>query len=646
MVKGNLIKIFRRRQSSSYRFRGIFLAVCLANCCRLTIVWRPFENRNSQITSTDSWGVNISARISVQSMGIYLEDAIARTIQRISSWSDLRQFLQNAAAKNRLTPEIKLALDRRSVELSRGIVEQKTGLDLTNLSPAEEKIVKAASQYLSIKTSQGSHATRTMDQLRDHGLLGAAENSVCRGSPTDGFKTLTDANHGEVSYERIVVDHPDEFSARAVWYARRTLALPNSSASAPAPEDGDTQTRTMALLTWYKNSAAENEGVIPAFSNEDAAAAIGILNMQTHGRAFGNIQSRIDFACYKAGLPPLGLAADDPFGLAWSRQDRPWAFPVDAMRMAAQLRAWSDDDFDRAMREAERLPGQAHLIWNSAFALEAEAIKAWAYGFAHQVPSEQLSVEIESKRNARWSRDELILALDLYMKQRNAPLKKEADEITELSLVLNQFGVAIGQRNSGTYRNTNGVYMKLMNFRRFDPSYTADGKTGLKRGNKDEALVWEQFSGNLAGLAQVAHFIRSGIADTSAGIDISGPDETDIAEAEEGKVATRTHRFRERDRRLVEAAKAMALREHGRLFCVACDFDFSERYGDAGSGIIDVHHTKPVHTMLPGENTKVVDLVLLCANCHRVVHSKRRWLTVEQVKAALTVKSMQGESCN
>lgn len=357
--------------------------------------------------------------------------------------------------------------------------------------------------------------------------------------------------------------------------------------------------------------------------------------MQKYGRAHGNMQSRIDFACCRANLPPLGLAAEEPFELAWAQERRTWAFPVQAMQRASQLREWADEDFDKVLRETERLPGQAHLIWKDALAKEEAAIKAWAFGFATDAPTDTVVEEKRAKRNAVWSRDELILALDLYMRHRASPPGKDSPEIAELSEVLNQLGAVLGQRTSGTYRNPNGVYMKLMNFRRFDPDYTSDGKTGLTRGNQDESRVWDQFAGDPLRLAEVSRFIRQGISDHRTDEDLAVPDEPGIEEAEEGKVATRVHRYRERDRRLVEEAKIQALKTHGRLFCVACGFDFSERYGDVGANIIDVHHTRPVHTMQPGEKTKVVDLTLLCSNCHRVVHSRRKWLTIDQVKAAL-----------
>jgi 5-methylcytosine-specific restriction protein A len=42
--------------------------------------------------------------------------------------------------------------------------------------------------------------------------------------------------------------------------------------------------------------------------------------------------------------------------------------------------------------------------------------------------------------------------------------------------MLNQLAAALGHRRGAKYRNTNGVYMKLMNFRSLDPEYTREGK--------------------------------------------------------------------------------------------------------------------------------------------------------------------------
>lgn len=236
--------------------------------------------------------------------------------------------------------------------------------------------------------------------------------------------------------------------------------------------------------------------------------------------------------------------------------------------------------------------------------------------------------------NPAWSRDELILALDLYMKNPTSPPGKGSAEVAELSRVLNELGRKLGQGTEPDYRNSNGVYMKLMNFRRFDPVFIDSGRKGLTRGNKDEQVVWDEFSSDPARLARAASAIRSVVAG-DVGLPDAGhyedEDEGQI-EAQEGRLLTRLHRFRERNRTIVLKRKEHALRQHARLFCQACGFDFQKVYGDRGKGFIECHHTKPVHEVQPGEKTRLEDLTLLCANCHRMVHATRPWLKVDEVR--------------
>jgi 5-methylcytosine-specific restriction protein A len=239
----------------------------------------------------------------------------------------------------------------------------------------------------------------------------------------------------------------------------------------------------------------------------------------------------------------------------------------------------------------------------------------------------------EQARNPPWTRDELILALELYMRNPVSPPSKSSVEVQELSATLNKLGVALGFAENNKFRNANGVYMKMMNFRRFDPEYTATGKVGLTRGNRDEKEVWREFSQDKARLVNVAHAIRQAITLPSEGtLDF---DDEGITEAEEGRLLTRLHRRRERSRKLVEQRKLKALEELGRLRCEACSFDFEERYGSRGKGFIEAHHTKPVETLVEGSKTKLEDLALLCANCHRMVHATRPWLTVNELQRLL-----------
>jgi len=65
--------------------------------------------------------------------------------------------------------------------------------------------------------------------------------------------------------------------------------------------------------------------------------------------------------------------------------------------------------------------------------------------------------------------------------------------VTELSAFLGKLAGVRGATDAETFRNANGVYMKMMNFRRFDPEYTVGGKVGLVRGNKLEKVIWDEF---------------------------------------------------------------------------------------------------------------------------------------------------------
>ena len=438
-----------------------------------------------------------------------MDERIARTIRSIGSIEALAQFEKNARDRNALDDEVRDAIRRRSADLGRTLIAQRTGLDLTDLSPAEEKIVQAVAEYVGVMKREGKDATRTLLQLRNRGLLNSAETAVAKAKPTQGFQTLADEDLVDLSYEQIILDHPDEFSARAHWFARRTLGLPNDSTKPPAKSISPTQQRTETLLQWLKAQSASNGGVIPRYTNADAAAVLGMEDMHKFGRVFGNIQSRIDFACYVIGLPPLGLAADAPFDMAWNQQERSWAFPVEAMQAAAQPRRWSNADFDRVLREAEKLPGQAHLSWKKELVEHEAKVRAWAFGLQAGDVIELEQAGERGKRNPPWSRDELILALDLYLRFRHSPPGKDSAEVAALSSFLGEMGRVQGRTEDATFRNANGVYMKMMNFRRFDPEYTDGGRVGLVRGNKDEEVVWNEFHDDPGALSVAVTAIRA-----------------------------------------------------------------------------------------------------------------------------------------
>jgi 5-methylcytosine-specific restriction protein A len=42
-----------------------------------------------------------------------------------------------------------------------------------------------------------------------------------------------------------------------------------------------------------------------------------------------------------------------------------------------------------------------------------------------------------------------------------------------------------------------------------------------------------------------------------------------------------------------------------------------------------------VHALRAGQTTRIDDLRLLCSNCHRMVHARRPWLSLEGLVALL-----------
>jgi 5-methylcytosine-specific restriction enzyme A len=260
-------------------------------------------------------------------------------------------------------------------------------------------------------------------------------------------------------------------------------------------------------------------------------------------------------------------------------------------------------------------------------------------GFAVEGPPE------EGRRNPPWTRDELVLSLDLYLRHRPTILDDRHPEVIELSDLLGKLAALEGgASDAARFRNPNGVGMKLANLARLDPEAASRGRRGLAHGGRGEEEVWRDLAGNPIELRAAADAIRAAVKAGEIFPPARGEEDEGQEEASEGRVLTRLHRVRERSRDLVRRRKERALARHGRLACEACGFDPAGRYGERGRGLIECHHTRPVHTLRPGEATRLDDLALLCANCHRAVHARRPWLSLDELRAVLAAASNVGST--
>lgn len=70
--------------------------------------------------------------------------------------------------------------------------------------------------------------------------------------------------------------------------------------------------------------------------------------------------------------------------------------------------------------------------------------------------------------------------------------------------------------------------------------------------------------------------------------------------------------------------------------CLICGFNFLEKYGSIGKKFIEVHHIRPVSTYEPGYVLNIEkDLIPVCPNCHRMLHTQTPPLNPKAIEEAL-----------
>lgn len=157
------------------------------------------------------------------------------------------------------------------------------------------------------------------------------------------------------------------------------------------------------------------------------------------------------------------------------------------------------------------------------------------------------------------------------------------------------------------------------------------------REHLDKSSQTIQFDRQAAGqLLQILHSVFPDL--TGDGVSIEqdvqqSPDEEEEPEVE-GRRLLRLHKFKERKPHLVRRKKRAVLRATGRLLCEVCGFDFAEIYGPLGDGFAECHHRTPLAELDGQVGTRLTDLAIVCANCHRMLH-RRPVHTMEQLRVIL-----------
>src|SRR4051812_42170013 len=108
-------------------------------------------------------------------------------------------------------------------------------------------------------------------------------------------------------------------------------------------------------------------------------------------------------------------------------------------------------------------------------------------------------------RNPDWLRDEVILAMDLYVRAGRKQLSANHADVIRLSQLLNALPLHTQSKRDVNFRNPPGIEMILGNFLGVDPGQT---QSGLGRNNHLQQEVWDDFIDRLPALRQTAAAIE------------------------------------------------------------------------------------------------------------------------------------------
>jgi 5-methylcytosine-specific restriction protein A len=211
--------------------------------------------------------------------------------------------------------------------------------------------------------------------------------------------------------------------------------------------------------------------------------------------------------------------------------------------------------------------------------------------------------------NPNWNRDETILALDLYFDFYGVIPSGEDERIKSLSQLLRSMPYHANASKKDSFRNADGVSFKLQNLRQ-----VATGK-GLGNVSKMDRIIWSEFANKPEEAKIHTNLIKAGITL----VEMEGEDSDDDVQFAEGRIVTEAHKRRERNpqlrRKLIKKRKLS-----GPLSCDICNcVEPHHQFADA---MFEAHHLVPLAAAMQERATKLQDMSLLCANCHRMNFSQ------------------------
>ncbi len=208
--------------------------------------------------------------------------------------------------------------------------------------------------------------------------------------------------------------------------------------------------------------------------------------------------------------------------------------------------------------------------------------------------------------NASFTRDEVILALDVLYFSDEERLTPQSESIRRLSQELNRIPIHPTTNRSTSFRNTTGLFGQIKGFERSKRKCVKDPNVGLAFYRIDQ-----EFEDRLE-LHNIAEAIRKNISFFET---VTFGSITEADGFPEGALLGHLHRVLEA-RDGAEEMKDMR--------CAACGIDITDIYS-GNDNLMQLHLCVPL-TRLDGNHRYISsDFATVCPNCHAALHRIRPW---------------------
>ena len=209
-----------------------------------------------------------------------------------------------------------------------------------------------------------------------------------------------------------------------------------------------------------------------------------------------------------------------------------------------------------------------------------------------------------------WTRDEIILGLDVLFSQNCQQIYKSNPALIELSELLNRLPIIPQGDRYKAFRNPVGVSSMLRNF------YSGLNKPKQKFmvGNMF-FTVYNEYKDNLDELHRIAEAIRRC---ETASLSIQFGETSEAYGFPEGSILSHIHRIIER--KYTDKCRD-TLTE-----CEVCGLQPTGIYvGISKGSILSKHFLVPPSELNPEAKQNAADFITVCPNCHQALHIIRPW---------------------